>query len=88
MGVKIGDEAEDNAIDAYGVDMIYNRYLMEQEDRAAALCEDREKLKKKLDEIEERKRNRQAIKKKDLIWGFKPLSIFEIAMRAKIERQK
>ena len=32
MNVKIGNEEEDNAIDEYDVDQIYNRYLMEQED--------------------------------------------------------
>jgi hypothetical protein len=55
MNVKIGNEQEDNAINEYGMDQLYNRYLMEQEDQGTRKQEDLNKLKKILDKIEKRK---------------------------------
>ena len=49
MNVQIGIPEEDNAIDEYGVDMQYNRYLMGREDNASALVEERTKVRKKVE---------------------------------------
>ena len=84
MNVKIGIPQEDNAIDEYGVDLQYNRYLMEVEDVATRLVEEREKVKKKVAQIELKKKQGLKIKAKDSIWGFKPISMIEQAFALKL----
>ena len=70
MNVKIGNLEEDNAINEYDLDELYNRYLMEMEDEGSRKLEDWAKLKQKLDAIEERKLNNKVALEDDAIYTY------------------